>query len=89
MNDLITVDASKARNNFFGILEKVYFENKSFLIKKAGVPFATITKPKEKSSGLMKLAGTWKDIDAKIMIDYIYEGRKDRGELKRKLPKIS
>lgn len=87
MSSLITINASKARNEFFELLGKVYFENKSFLIKKAGIPFAELIKPREKKRGdIMSLAGVWKNVDTDSMIKYIYKGRKDRGEIKRKLP---
>jgi len=90
MSNSITVNASEARNDFFGLLNKVYFENKSFLIKKAGVPVAKLGKfDDEKKIDIMKFAGIWKDIDTEKMKKYIYEGRKDSGKLKRKLPKFN
>lgn len=89
MNDPITIDASKARADFFKILDEVYTNEKSFLIKKAGVPIAELVKsrPKRKND-ILKFAGAWKDIDTDSMIKYIYEGRKDAGELGRKLPDL-
>lgn len=90
MDGLITIDASKARRDFFKILDKVYLEEKAFLIRKAGIPVAEISKailtPKR---DIMEFAGIWKDIDAGKMIANIYEARKDKSRLKRKLPKIS
>lgn len=89
MSSLITVDASKARDDFFKILDKVYKEEKEFLIKKSGISVAKITKLKNNDDfDIMDLAGAWKDVDTKKMIKYIYEGRKDKGELKRKLPSL-
>lgn len=89
MNTAIPIDASRARNNFFKILERVYLNNESFLIKKGGLPMAEIVKPKkEKKGDLLKFAGIWKDLDTDKIFSYIYEGRKDKGNLKRKLPKI-
>lgn len=94
MSNLITINASKARNDFFKILERVFLENKVFLVKKAGVPVAEISKPRsakrkaEENIDIMKFAGMWKDIDAEKIKRYIYEGRKDRGEIKRRLPKF-
>jgi antitoxin (DNA-binding transcriptional repressor) of toxin-antitoxin stability system len=90
MNKLITVNASDARNDFFGLLDKVYFENKSFLIRKAGVPIARLGKFDEgKNIDIMKFAGMWENIDSEKVKKYIYEGRKDKGKLKRKLPDLS
>ena len=43
---------------------------------------------KKRIDNIMKFVGVWKDVDADAMIKYIYEGRKDKGELKRKLPKL-
>ncbi|MEK7497855.1 MAG: hypothetical protein AAB656_02965 [Patescibacteria group bacterium] len=55
-----------------------------------------IKKPKSKklnskareSNSIMSLFGAWKDVDTEAMIKYIYEGRKDKGEIKRKLPSL-
>jgi len=91
MGKLITISASKARSDFFNILAAVYMKNKGYLIKKSGIPVAKIVKieepvNKKEKVDLMSLAGAWKDIDTDSMIKYIYEGRKDKGKLKRKLP---
>lgn len=89
MNNLTPIDASKARENFFKILDKVYLEDKAFLIRKAGIPVAELIKASAVSRrDIMNFAGVWKDIDAKKIIEYIYTARKDRGKIKRKLPKI-
>lgn len=89
MDALITIDASRARKDFFKILDKVYLEEKAFLVKKAGIPVAAISKaisgPKR---DIMEFAGVWKDIDAKKMIATIYDARKNKSKLKRRLPKI-
>lgn len=87
MSDTVSIDASKARKEFFKILSEVGLGKKSFLIKKSGVPVARVVSIKD-DFDVMELAGVWKDIDADAMINYIYEGRKDKGGLKRKLPKL-
>ena len=90
MSNLITVNASDARNDFFGLLDKVYFENKSFLIKKAGLPIARLGKfDEEEKVDIMKFAGMWENIDSEKVKKYIYEGRKDKGKLKRKLSDLN
>lgn len=90
MNNLIPIDASRARNEFFKILERVYLEDEAFLVKKAGIPVAEIKKPKKvKRKDILEFAGIWKDLEAKKIIDYLYEGRKDKGKAKRKLPKVN
>jgi len=89
MSNTITIDASKARSDFFNILTKVYAENKGFLIKRAGVPVAELIRPRiNKGSDIMKFFGAWKDVDTEAMIKYIYEGRKDKGETRRRLPSL-
>lgn len=87
MDEMVTIEASRARNNFFKLLEKVFNDDKTFLIKKSGIAVAEISRPKKiKKSGIMKFAGIFKDLDAEKLISYINEGRKDSGKLKRKLP---
>ena len=87
MDEFITVEASKARNNFFKILDKVFTEDKTFLVKKSGIAVAEISKPKKgKKNEILKYAGAWKNLDADKLITYINEGRKDAGKLKRTLP---
>ena len=90
MNTPIPIDASKAREEFFKILDKVYFEDVEFVVKKTGIPVAKISKPDSIKSkkNLMEFFGILSDIDAEKIIKYIYEGRKDKGKLKRKLSKI-
>jgi len=91
MDNITFIDASKARTDFFKILDWVYLQDKSFLIKKAGIPVAEITKPKSllKRKNILTFAGAWSDIDNKKIIDIIYESRKDKVNLKRKLPDFS
>jgi len=88
MDTITFIDASKARTDFFKILDWVYFNDKSFLIKKAGIPVAEITKPRSllKRKNILEFAGAWSDIDNKKILSMIYEGRKDRVHLKRKVP---
>lgn len=91
MSNLISISSSKARSNFFDILEAVYIKNKGYLIEKSGIPVAKIVRIEEstnkvKKVNLMKLAGAWKDVDTDSMIKYIYEGRSDKGKSTRKLP---
>lgn len=88
MDNIIFIDASKARVDFFKMLDWVYLNNKSFLIKKAGIPVAEITKPKSllKRRNILEFAGAWSNIDNKKIINIIYEGRKDKDKSKRKLP---
>lgn len=88
MDNVTFIDASKARTDFFKILDWVYFNNKSILIKKAGIPIAEIIKPRSLSrkKSILAFAGAWSDIDSKKMVKIIYEGRIDKVRPKRKLP---
>ena len=91
MDNIIFVDASRARSDFFNILDSVYLSNKSYLIKKAGIPVAEISRPRIlfNKKNIFEFAGIWSNIDEKEMIKIIYEGRKDKSKLKRNLPKFS
>lgn len=64
-------------------------KNRSYIIKKSGIPVAKLVKPSEGGkSDIMKFAGAWKGMGSEKIVGYVYEGRKDKGELKRELPKI-
>ncbi|MGD9129696.1 MAG: hypothetical protein PVJ09_04380 [Candidatus Woesebacteria bacterium] len=92
MTDNISIDASKARNNFFNILNTVYKDKTvSFTIKKSGIPVAVISKYKATvSKKTLNFAGAWKGIKQgkrpDNLLKEIYEARKDTGKVKRKLP---
>lgn len=60
-NTAIPIDASKARNEFFNLLRRVYLEDVVFLVKKAGIPVAEISRTREiKKKNLALFAGIWK-----------------------------
>lgn len=88
MDNTTFIDASKARIDFFKILDLVYLKNESFFIKKAGIPVAEISKPKSLSKGksILAFAGIWSDIEDDQIINSIYTARKDNKTFKRKLP---
>lgn len=89
MNTLIPIDASRARNDFFKLLDRVRTHGDRFIIKKAGIPMAEISKPGLKDEkNIMKFAGAWKDLDTDTMIEDIYTSRKDTGKLIRTLPPL-
>lgn len=90
MSNLIPIDASRARNNFFKILDKVFLEDEAFLINKAGIPVAKIIKAEiSKRKSIMNFAGIWKEIETRKITDYIYKGRSDKRKARRKLAKIN
>lgn len=41
------------------------------------------TKIKLKPVGIMRYAGSWKNLDGDKVMKYVYEGRKDKNESKR------
>ncbi len=88
MDNATFIDASKARIDFFKILDSVYFKDRSFLIKKAGIPVAEISRPKSllTRKKTLDFAGAWSDIDNKKIIRSIYTARKDKEKSKRHLP---
>ncbi len=38
MKNIQTINATKARNNFFNLLQKSFLEKQSFLVKKGNIP---------------------------------------------------
>ena len=91
MDNITYIDASEARINFFKILDSVFLKDKSFLIKKAGIPVAEISKPKSlsKRKNIIEFAGIMSDIDNNKIIKIIYKNRKDKSKTKRKLPNFN
>lgn len=88
MPNFIPIDASKARNDFFNLLARVY-EGDVFLVKKSGIPVAKMVKPEtSKGEDIMEFAGKFKDLKDKKLVASIYKTRKDSVGRKRKLPTI-
>lgn len=88
MPELIVIDASKARSDFFNLLLRAY-KGEAFLIKKSGIPVAKIARPDlDNVSNILKFAGAFKDIDDRKMVKNIYHRRRDSLNLKRNLPKL-
>lgn len=52
MSDTQTISATKARNNFFQLLDQALLENKTFIIKKGSIPVANITPPTKPNPNL-------------------------------------
>lgn len=90
MDNATFIDASKARIDFFKILDSVYLKDRSFLIKKAGIPVAEISRPKSflTRKKILDFAGAWSDIDNDRLVKSIYEARKDKKETKRLLSNL-
>lgn len=90
MDNATFIDASKARIDFFKILDSVYLRDRSFLIKKAGIPVAEISRPKSllTRKKILDFAGAWSDIDNSGLVKSIYEARKDNKKTRRLLPNL-
>jgi hypothetical protein len=87
MSNPIYIDASKARNNFANIINAVYLENKSYIIKKSGIPIVKISKAVDspKETNFFDLAGLISESEAKKMTRLYKSGRADGSRLKKKL----
>ncbi len=89
---MIPIPASKARQNFFPIIDDVFLNENLYEIRKNNIPVAWIIKPQRKEdTDLMKFAGAWGDwkdmkSEAKKMIVSVYKGRKDEGKEKKNIP---
>ena len=74
MNNILT--ATKARNDFFNILNRVIFGNEAVYVKKEGADsLVKIERVSKTESILDELAGCISDTDAKKMKDAIAEAR--------------
>ena len=86
MNNLIYIDSSKARGNFSDILNSVFTDKKTYVIKKSGIPVAKIVSlEKNKSDNLMDFAGILTEKEADKLIKKIKTGRNDGSKFKNKL----
>lgn len=84
-----SIDASKARNNFFKILSDVYAKKTSYVIVRGGVPVARIVETnKNKPYDIMSFAGIWNDIDADKVVQTIQKARTETSRSNQVLPKI-
>lgn len=61
-----TLTATKARNDFFNLLDSVYLDNNMYQIEKSGIPVAIIIKPdflkQLPTSSVMDFAGAWENL---------------------------
>lgn len=73
----IPIDASRAREKFFDILDRVFTSNEKFLIRKSGIPMAEIVRPKRRKKESARFAGNWKDDPLLKMAGIIKSGKKN------------
>lgn len=86
MNTPIYIDSSKARNNFANILNSVFNNKKTYIIKKSGIPVAKISFcDKNNEDKLLDFAGMLSKKEGDKISKMIREGRRDGSRLKKKL----
>ena len=82
--DINYVDSSKARENFFKILNSVCKDKKTYVIEKSGIPVAKISCVDEAPKrSFREFAGILTDAEAKRMLKLVKTGRND-GSAKKK-----
>lgn len=81
------LDSSQARTNFFDILASVYRTNKTYIIKKSGIPVAQICALTSNTppQSIMKYAGILSKAEGSKLLKAVRSGRRDGSALKKKL----
>ena len=86
MKTVVSLDATKVRNDFFNVLNNIFNEDVIVEIKKAGIPVAYLSKTNplrtvsQQKQALKEFAGAWADddsIDAEKMVSDIYRWREE------------
>lgn len=88
MNNLTYLDSSKVRNNFSSILNSVYNNKKTFVVRKSGIPVAKIMSLEKDDivdDNFMDFAGMLTKKEGDKILKMIKKGRRDGTKLKNKL----
>lgn len=88
MNNIVYIDSSKARGNFSDILNSVFTDKKTYVIKKSGIPVAKIVsleKDSIETDEFMNFAGMLSEKKGNKILKMIKTGRNDGSKLKSKL----
>jgi len=88
MNNLMYIDSSKVRNNFSNILNSVFGDKKTYIIKKSGIPIAKIVsleKDDIKVDDFMDFAGMLSEKEGETILKRIKKERNDGSKFKNKL----
>lgn len=88
MNNLIYIDSSKARENFSNILNSVFNDRKTYVVKKSGIPMVKIDyfeKNNNEKDDFMSFAGMLSEKEGNKILKIIKTGRNDKSKLKKKL----
>ncbi len=88
MNNLTYLDSSKVRNNFSSILNSVFNNKKTFIVKKSGIPVAKIMSLEKDDivgDNFMDFAGMLTKKEGEKILKMVKGGRRDGSRLKKKL----
>lgn len=86
MNNLIYIDSSKARGNFSDILNSVFIDKKTYVIKKSGIPVAKIVSfENNKKENLIDFVGMLTEKEASNLLKKVKTGRNDGSKFRNKL----
>ncbi|MFA7301535.1 MAG: hypothetical protein WC069_04450 [Candidatus Shapirobacteria bacterium] len=86
MDNIIEVNSSTARNDFYTLMNAVYIKNKTVVIKKSGMPIMTwnkiIDKPKK---SFMDFEGMLTEKEGNRLLKLVESGRRDGSHKKKYL----
>lgn len=87
MNNLVYIDSSRARDNFSSILNSVFNDKKTYVVKKSGIPVAKISYIEDsvQKDNFMEFAGMLSEDEGDKILKMIKTGRNDKSRLKNKL----
>lgn len=88
MNNLVYINSSKARGNFSDILNSVFTDKKTYVIKKSGIPVAKIVSLETNcivNDDFMNFAGMLTTEEGDKILKMVKKGRSDGSKLKNKL----
>ena len=86
MNNVITVNSSTARSDFYTLMNAVSTKNKTVVIKKSGVPVMKWTKIEDKpKKSFVDFAGMLTDEEGDKLLKLVESGRRDGSHKKKYL----
>jgi prevent-host-death family protein len=87
MNTPVSIDSSKARSNFYDLLNSVYTKNKSYIIKKSGIPVARLVSINDNvvKKDFLDFAGMLTEEEGNKLLKLVESGRRDGSSKKKYL----
>lgn len=86
MDNIITVNSSTARDDFYNLMSAVYLNNKTVIIKKSGIPVMTWNKIDDKpKKSFMDFAGMLTEKEGDRLLKLVESGRRDGSHKKKYL----